>query len=341
MRWTNLTESGRPTGLIDSRTVRTRMFDTPEFQGVTFYEVHAKSILNRVPDGSRMPFRWTVNPYRGCSHACTYCFARASHRYLDLDTGPDFDSQIVVKTNAPELLRRRLTTKRWNGDHIALGANVDCYQRAEGRYRLMPGILSALRDHANPFSVITKGTLVLRDVELLKQASRAAPVHVAVSVGFTDPGLWHAVEPGTPPPHARLRVIRTLTEAGIEVGVLMMPIVPLLGDSPAQLRETVRAVADSGASWLTPAVLYLPSGAREWFMRGLGRSHPSHVRDYDRLYAGGSNVPRWYRERIDRQVTELADEYGVAVRAEGDPWGDTSGAGGRQRPGGPVQLTLL
>lgn len=340
MRWDNLAHSAGPTGLIDAGVVRTRTFDTPEFRGITFHEVHARSILNRVPDTSRMPFRWTVNPYRGCSHACTYCFARGSHRYLDLDTGPGFDSQIVVKTNAPELLRRRLASKRWSGDHIALGANVDCYQRAEGRYRLMPGILSALRDHANPFSVLTKGTLVLRDMELLRQASEVARIHVAVSVGFTDHGLWHAVEPGTPPPRARLRVIRTLAEAGIEVGVLMMPVVPFLGDSPEQLRETVRAVAGSGASWITPAVLHLQPGAREWFTQCLRRSHPSYVQCYDRLYAGGSSAPQWYRKQIDRQVSELAAEYGVAVRAEEDPWGDRSGPA-RGRADEPVQLTLL
>lgn len=340
MRWDNLTPSAGPAGLDGVHAVRTRTFDTPEFRGITFHEVHAGSILNRVPDASRMPFRWTLNPYRGCSHACTYCFARGSHRYLDLDAGPGFDSQIVVKTNAPELLRRHLASRRWSGDHIALGANVDCYQRAEGRYRLMPGILSALRDHANPFSVLTKGSLVLRDTALLRQASEVAPVHVAVSVGFTDHPLWRAVEPGTPPPQARLRIIQTLAEAGIEVGVLMMPVIPFLGDSPEQLRETVRAVADSGASWITPAVLYLQPGAREWFMQCLGRSHPSHVRRYEQLYAGGSYTPRWYQERIGRQVAELAAECGIAVRPADAPWG-AAPRRAEEGPDGSVQLTLL
>jgi len=139
-----------------------RTFDTPGFRGMTFFEVHARSVINRVPEASRMPFRWTINPYRGCSHACTYCYARNTHSYLDLDSGQDFDSKIVVKVNAPERVRRELGSPRWRGEHIAMGTNVDCYQRAEGRYRLMPGILAALRDYANPFSILTKGTLILR-----------------------------------------------------------------------------------------------------------------------------------------------------------------------------------
>ncbi len=188
--------------LFGTDAVTTRTFDTPEFRGVTFHEVRARSILNRVPGASRMPFEWTVNPYRGCTHACVYCFARRSHAYLDLDTGLGFDSQIVVKVNAPELLARQLASPRWQGAHIAMGTNVDCYQRAEGRYGLMPGILTALRDRANPFSILTKGTLVLRDLALLTQAARVTEVGVSVSVGFTDRELWRTVEPGAPPRRA-------------------------------------------------------------------------------------------------------------------------------------------
>ncbi len=174
MRWENLAEQpvhpGSDAALFGADAVVTRTVDTPEFRGITFHEIRARSIVNRVPGASRMPFTWTVNPYRGCSHACVYCFARKTHSYLDLDTGLGFDSQIVVKTNAPELLRRELGGPRWRGGHIAMGTNVDCYQRAEGRYRLMPGIIEALRDHANPFSILTKGTLILRDLDLLTEA---------------------------------------------------------------------------------------------------------------------------------------------------------------------------
>lgn len=205
MRWDNLAENtttARNSALFAADAVTTRTFDTPEFRGITFHEIRARSIVNRVPGASRMPFEWTVNPYRGCSHACVYCFARKTHSYLDLDTGLDFDSQIVVKINAAELLRRHLASHRWHGAHIAMGTNVDCYQRAEGRYRLMPGIITALRDHANPFSILTKGTLILRDLELLKQSAEVTEVGVSVSVGFTDPELWRTVEPGTPSPNA-------------------------------------------------------------------------------------------------------------------------------------------
>ncbi|MFJ8931484.1 Rv2578c family radical SAM protein [Streptomyces sp. NPDC102364] len=323
MRWDHLTDSTsdtRAAGFFTTGAVRTRSFDAPEFRGITFHEVHAKSIVNRVPDTSRMPFDWTLNPYRGCTHACTYCFARTSHRYLDLNPGPDFDNQIVVKVNAAELLHRRLNSPRWQGEHIALGANVDCYQRAEGRYRLMPGILAALRDHANPFSILTKGSLILRDLELLRQATQVTRVHVAVSIGFTDSALWRTTEPGTPPPPSRLDTIRALTEAGIEVGVLMMPILPFIGDSPQELRATVHAIAESGASWLTPAVLYLQPGVRDWFMHALRQSHPTEAPRYERLYAAGAYAPHWYRERITREVTRLAGEFGIAVRPESDHW---------------------
>src|SRR5947207_7196732 len=225
-----------------------RTFDTPGFRGMTFFEVHARSVINRVAEASRMPFRWTINPYRGCSHGCRYCFARKSHTYLDLDAGHDFDTKIVVKVNAPERVRAELAAPRWRGEHIAMGTNVDCYQRAEGRYRLMPGILSALRDQANPFSILTKGTLILRDLDLLVQSAQVTDVGISVSVGFTDPELWRTVEPGTPAPERRLDVVRTLAEHGIGCGVLMAPVIPFLSDHPAQLRATVRAIAASGAT---------------------------------------------------------------------------------------------
>jgi DNA repair photolyase len=325
MRWENLTvESGghsrtADTALFGADAVVSRRFDTPEFRGITFHEVRARSIINRVPGASRMPFEWTVNPYRGCSHACVYCFARKTHTYLDLDAGIDFDSQIVVKVNAPELLRRQLGSPRWQGEHIAMGTNVDCYQRAEGRYRLMPGILSALRDHANPFSILTKGTLILRDLDLLVQSAQVTDVGISVSVGFTDPELWRTVEPGTPAPERRLDVVRALAEHGIDCGVLMAPVIPFLSDEPAQLRATVRAIAAAGATSVTPLVLHLRPGAREWFMAWLSRHHPHLVRRYERLYADGSYAPKWYQRRITRQVHELAQEYGIGPTRAGMP----------------------
>ncbi|MCX5250136.1 MULTISPECIES: Rv2578c family radical SAM protein [unclassified Streptomyces] len=325
MRWENLTlESGghsraADAALFGADAVVSRTFDTPEFRGITFHEVRARSIINRVPGASRMPFEWTVNPYRGCSHACVYCFARKTHTYLDLDSGIDFDSQIVVKVNAPELLARQLGSRRWQGEHIAMGTNVDCYQRAEGRYRLMPGILAALRDHANPFSILTKGTLILRDLDLLVQSAQVTDVGISVSVGFTDPELWRTVEPGTPAPERRLDVVRTLAEHGIGCGVLMAPVIPFLSDQPAQLCATVRAIAAAGATSVTPLVLHLRPGAREWFMAWLTHHHPHLVRRYERLYADGTYAPKWYQRRITRQVHDLAQEYGIGPRRAGMP----------------------
>src|SRR5213596_1284533 len=191
MRWDALKLSDVEPADLSSRRVPllprgavTRTFDTPEFRGITFHEVAARSALNRVPEASRVPFRWTINPYRGCSHACSYCFARNTHTYLDMDYGEDFNSQIVVKVNAPELLRKELAAKGWAGEHIAMGTNVDPYQRAEGRYRLMRGILEGLRDFANPFSILTKGSLILRDLGLLQQCAELTDVGTNVSVGF-------------------------------------------------------------------------------------------------------------------------------------------------------------
>ncbi|MEU9116778.1 Rv2578c family radical SAM protein [Streptomyces sp. NPDC048483] len=338
MRWDNLGDS--PAALFGTDVV-SRTIDTPEFRGITFHEVRARSIVNRVPGASRMPFEWTVNPYRGCSHACVYCFARKTHSYLDLDTGLGFDSQIVVKVNAPDLLRRELTARRWRGDHIAMGTNVDCYQRAEGRYGLMPGIIAALRDHANPFSILTKGTLILRDLELLRQAAEVTDVGISVSVGFLDRELWRTVEPGTPAPERRLDVVRTLTAHGIACGVLMAPVIPFLGDAPDQLRATVRAIAEAGAGSVTPLVLHLRPGAREWFMAWLGEHHPHLVRRYERMYAGGSYAPTWYQRRITRQVHELAGEYGIGPYRAGEHRNVAEPAPSRDQPSEPTQLTLL
>ncbi|MFD4570365.1 Rv2578c family radical SAM protein [Streptomyces sp. NPDC058475] len=346
MRWDNLTVDpaggpARDAALFGADTVTTRTFDTPEFRGITFHEIRARSIVNRVPGASRMPFEWTVNPYRGCTHACVYCFARKTHSYLDLDTGIDFDSQIVVKVNAPDLLRRQLASRRWQGEHIAMGTNVDCYQRAEGRYRLMPGIIAALRDHANPFSILTKGTLILRDLDLLKQASEVTDVGISVSVGFTDPELWRTVEPGTPAPERRLDVVRTLTDHGIGCGVLMAPVIPFLGDHPAQLRATVKAIAASGATSVTPLVLHLRPGAREWFMAWLEHHHPYLLRRYERLYAEGAYAPKWYQRRITRQVHELAQEYGIGPTRAGMPRRITAPAEPPAPAPEATQLTLL
>jgi len=334
-----------------------RTFDTPGFRGMTFYEVQAKSVVNRVPESSRMGFKWTINPYRGCQHACRYCFARNTHTYLDLDAGADFDTKVVVKVNAPALVRKKLTSAGWQGEHIAMGTNVDCYQRAEGRYRLMPGIIGALKDAANPFSILTKGTLILRDIELLAEAAEVTDVGLNVSAGFVDKGLWRSIEPGTPAPARRLEACAALNERGLACGVLMGPVIPYLSDSPAQLAETVRQIAAAGATSVTPIVLHLRPGTREWFLRWLQAYHPGLVKRYLELYGRSAYAPRAYQDRIAGQVRELARELGTGRPRPGFGHGRRPPAtrpipgparspapepdAGSQPPARPEQLTLL
>jgi DNA repair photolyase len=288
-----------------------RTFDTPGFRGMTFYEVQAKSVVNRVPEASRMPFRWTINPYRGCQHSCVYCYARQSHSYLELDTGADFDTKVVVKVNAPDLVRKKMASATWQGEHIAMGTNVDCYQRAEGRYRLMPGIIGALKDAANPFSILTKGTLILRDIDLLAEAAEITDVGLNVSVGSIDKELWRSVEPGTPAPARRLEACATLNQRGLRCGVLMGPVIPFLSDSPAQLDAAVSQIAATGATHVSPIVLHLRPGTREWFFRWLGAHHPGLVSRYLDLYGRSAYAPKSYQARIAGQVRELAEKHRI------------------------------
>jgi len=309
-----------------------RTFDTPGFRGMTFYEVQAKSVVNRVPEASRMSFRWTINPYRGCQHACIYCFARNTHTYLDLDAGADFDTKVVVKVNAPELVRKKMASRGWQGEHIAMGTNVDCYQRAEGRYQLMPGIIGALKDAANPFSILTKGTLILRDMELLAEAAEITEVGLNVSAGFIDKDLWRSIEPGTPAPGRRLEACAALNERGLSCGVLMGPVVPYLSDSPAQLEAAVRQIAATGARHVMPIVLHLRPGTREWFLGWLRAQHPELVDRYLELYGRGAYAPKAYQARIAGQVRELAEKHGIGRPRPG------FGHGTLRPPGRPAQL---
>jgi DNA repair photolyase len=316
MRWNSLQVGpglAPSEGALFAKPAVVRRFDSPQFAGMTFFEVYAKSILNKVPGASRLPFSWTINPYRGCSHACRYCFARNTHTYLDLGAGLDFDTKVIVKVNASTLLRKELARPSWSGEPVAMGTNVDCYQRVEGRYRLMPGILAALTAAGNPFSILTKGSLILRDLPLLRRAAAVTEVSTAVSVGFVDPTLWRDVEPGTPSPRARLEVCHTLNEAGVSCGVLMAPILPSLTDSPEQLQRTVQAIAAAGARYVSPIVLHLRPGAREWFMSWLGAAHPELVPSYRAMYARSSYAPKSYQDAICTQVREFAKLAGIGT----------------------------
>ena len=250
-----------------------RSVTTPEFAGVTFHEVTAKSVLNKVAAGSRMPFEWTINPYRGCSHACVYCFARKSHTYLDFDAGLDFDSQVVVKINAAEVLRRELAKPSWGRQHVALGTNTDPYQRAEGRYQLMPGIIGALADSGTPLSILTKGTLLARDIPLLNMPPPRCPSggHLAGHDGRSPVrgrGARDARSPGT------LEAGLPASRSRPPCGVMAMPILPWLSDSDEALDSLFASLAAAGATGVTAGALYLKPGTREWFMQWIAAEHP-------------------------------------------------------------------
>ena len=267
-----------------------------------FYEVRARSVLNRVPSASRMPFRWTINPYRGCSHACIFCFARPTHAYLGFNAGRNFEREIVVKVNAPEVLRAELARPSWRREHIALGTNTDPYQWVEGRYRLMVGIWEALRDAANPCSVLTKSPLLLRDLELLRQVAERTEISACLSIPTLDERAWRATEPHTPSPRARLEAVAELNRNGIPTGVLIAPLMPGLNDSPAQVEPLLAAAVDAGATSIGAAALHLRPGVREVFMRWLRAQRPDLVERYEQLYRRGAYAPRHERERLSALV---------------------------------------
>jgi DNA repair photolyase len=472
-----------------------RSVRTPEFAGVTFHEVRARSVLNRVPPAARLPFRWTINPYRGCSHACVYClagdtpilmsdgrlkplaeirvgdtvigtertrrrrqyrptdvhahwsttkpavqvvledgtvlvaspdhrflttrgwqpvaeltladqfvgsatlrhvprhsrrrkvagatvtsepglrlvsigpvgperemfdittgtgdfvangvvshncFARGTHSWLELDTGTGFDSEIVVKVNAPEVVTRELSRASWTREHVALGTNTDPYQRAEGRYRLMPGIINALTGSGTPFSILTKGTLLRRDLPLLTAAAREVPVRLAVSVAIYNEDLHANLEPGAPSPRARLDLVRAIRDAGFDCGVLLAPVLPHLTDSVEHLEAAVSQLAAAGATSVTPIPLHLRPGAREWYLAWLGRERPDLVSAYQRLYGRGAYVPAAYGDWLTGRLQPLLEQHGLGGSARRESRGI---AGSGERPaaesGASEQLTLM
>lgn len=470
---------------VDVQRVRT--FDTPEFAGMRFLEVEARSALNRVRG---MPFKWSINPYRGCSHACTYCvagetpvlmgdgrtkpladveigdtvvgtevrggvgryvptrvrdrwatvkpawrveladgrvleasadhrflesqgwghvaqrpssecralavgsellgpgpcapepgaavsaapatkvlavrplgveipmydlttgtgdfiangvvshncFARPSHAYLNLSPGEDFEKSVVVKTNVAGVLRREVAKPSWAGEHVAMGTNTDPYQRAEGRYRLMPGIVDSLAESRTPFSILTKGTLITRDTERLAAAGERVPVSAAFTVGMLDEDLWRSVEPGTPGPGARLRAVRRLNDAGVPTGVMIAPIMPGLNDDREQLDALVGAAVEAGATHITPIALHLrttrpgsPTGAsvRDVFWPWLTANHPELEGRYRELYAGGAQADASWRDEVTAFVAERRD---ACWRERGRPDPPPQWRGGEPEP---------
>ena len=475
-----------------------RSVRTPDFAGVTFHEVRARSVLNKVPEASRLPFRWTINPYRGCSHACVYClagdtpvlmsdgrqkplaeirvgdtvigtertgrrrqyrptdvhahwsstkpavqlvledgttfvaspdhrflttrgwqpvaeltladqfvgasalrhlprharrrkiagstvtsepglrvvsigpvgpdremydittgtgdfiangvvshncFARGTHSWLELDTGTGFDSEIVVKVNAPDVVSRELGRASWTREHVALGTNTDPYQRAEGRYRLMPGIIGALAGSGTPFSILTKGTLLRRDLPLLTRVARDVEVGLAVSVAIYDEQLHERLEPGAPSPRVRLTLVREIRDAGFDCGVLLAPVLPHLTDSIEHLEAAVSELAAAGATSVTPIPLHLRPGAREWFMAWLSRERPDLIGAYEYLYGRGAYVRASYGDVVASRHKPLLERYGLDRSARGRARGLAAGEDEEHesagaRPAGE-QLTLM
>jgi DNA repair photolyase len=293
-----------------------RRFDAPEALDMRFYEVHARSALNRVPVRSQMPFTWTVNPYRGCSHACVYCFARPTHKYLGFDAGRDFEREIVVKVNAPEVLRRELGRASWTHEHVALGTNTDPYQWVEARYRLMPGIWEALRDTRTPCSVLTKSPLVLRDLPLLVELAGEGLVSAALSVPTLDERAWRATEPHTPHPRARLEAVAELNRAGVPTSVLVAPLMPGINDEPEQVRRILELANEAGARSVTPVALHLRPGVREVFMDWLTVQRPDLLERYGELYGRGSYAPADERRRLTGLVRAEQRRAPERVRAE-------------------------
>jgi DNA repair photolyase len=304
VRWGNLAEDAAEQrslpGYRDPAAVR--HFDAPEALDMRFYEVHARSLLNRVPPQSRMPFRWTVNPYRGCTHACRFCFARPTHTYLGFDAGRDFEREIVVKVNAPEVLRKELARPSWKREHVALGTNTDPYQWVEGRYRLMEGIWEALRDAANPCSVLTKSPLLLRDLPLMLEISRRASFGACLSIPTLEEKAWRATEPHTPSPRARLEAVAELNRAGIPTGILIAPLMPGINDAPHQVERLLEAAAEAGARSIGGVALHLRGEVRQVFMGWLESQRPDLVPRYRELYRRGAYAPREERERLARLV---------------------------------------
>src|SRR6201987_3057357 len=298
-----------------------RSLRAPQFDGITFHEVLCKSALNKLPDAAALPFRFTVNGYRGCSHACRYCFARPSHEYLDFDCGTDFDTQVVVKTNVAEVLRHELRRPSWRRETVALGTNTDPYQRAEGRYALMPGIIGALAGSGTPLSILTKGTLLRRDLPLIAEAAQQVPVSVAVSLAVSDAELHREVEPGTPTPQARLGLITAIRDAGLDCHVMVVPLLPHLTDSVEHLDGLLGEIAAARATGARVFGLHLRSSTRGWFMAWLGRAHPELIGAYRELYRRGAYLPPSYRDTLRQRAVPLIAKYRLAGEHRPPPAG--------------------
>jgi DNA repair photolyase len=309
VRWETVGSEGGKDALFDAGAMAERHVGRGEFRGLEFFHVDTKRIISEVPKASNMPFRHTVNVYRGCSHACTYCFARPTHEYLGLGLGEDFERRIVVKVNAVERLRAELQARRWGGHHIAMGTNTDPYQRCEGKYHLTQGVVKVLGEAGNPFSILTKSTLILRDLDLLVAAAQRTSVRVNLSIGTLDDEVWRLTEPGTPRPRARVEAVRRLNEAGISCGVLVAPVLPGLSDREEQLRTVIDACTAAGAVSISAVALHLRPGVRDHYLGWLRGVDPDLAAATEARYRG-AYLPKAQQDALRATVRSMVTAAG-------------------------------
>src|SRR5215207_4054147 len=274
----------------------------------TYIETECRTALNRV---SGMPFRWSLNPYRGCVHGCHYCYARATHPYLGLNADEDFETKIVVKTNMPEVLRQELGRRAWTRERVAIGTATDAYQPCEGRYRLTRRCLETLSEHDTPVSIVTKATLILRDLDLLTVLAQGPGATVYFTITTLDPELWRLIEPGTPPPLKRLRVMQRLSEAGVPCGVFLAPILPGITDAPESIDAVAAAARAHGAASFGSAVLRLAPQVKEHYLAFVATTFPELMPRYERAYAG-TNISADYQTAIERRVARARERLGFS-----------------------------
>jgi DNA repair photolyase len=278
---------------------------------IEYREEPCKSALNPVKG---MGFKWSLNPYMGCVHRCTFCYVRHFEHRSDRPSDNRYGTSIRVKTNVAEVLRRELARPSWEHEHVAIGAATDPYQPAEGRYRLTRGCLEALRDASNPFSIITRGPMIVRDLDVLVEASQRASVSVTFSVPTLDEEVWRKTEPSTAHPRQRLRALKQLVDAGVKAGVGMAPILPGISDRPEQLREVVRAAREAGATGVWANLLFLRPGTREHFLEHLAEAWPDQLPHYEQLYAGRAYLGALESKPIREEVKRLARDLDVRDR---------------------------
>lgn len=300
-----------------------------------YQEVRCRSALNRVEG---MPFEWTINPYRGCTHGCHYCYARRYHTQFELGAGDDFASVIFVKTNIVTVLRRELERPSWTRECVALGTATDCYQPIEGHYRLTRRLLETFHAFRTPVGVVTKGPMVVRDLDVLAALTAGAGCSVYISVPCIDEDVSRRLEPGAPPPLQRLRAVRALVAAGVRTGVLMNPIVPGITSKPALLERTVKAIADHGAMFVGCCVMHLEGGARDHYLQWLAREYPHLAAGYAALYPGKYALAP-YRRAVGEAVADLRKRYGLE-RRESRENGRASPTARPARDAKPRMLTL-